>query len=210
MKILGIIPARGGSKRLPRKNLADLNGHPLLYWTIDAAVKSGVFEDGWLWVSSEDEEIGQVAGQYWWRRDPQLAHDTTPTLDVVLDIFNHQPADLVIVLQPTSPLRKYYDITKALEVFNKTNADTVISVTENESDMVFERGWAGRLRPMSRTVRPNGAIYIARNTVLEQNLSWYDGFVYEYLMPKERSIDIDTEQDLEIARFLIKNGLDNI
>jgi CMP-N,N'-diacetyllegionaminic acid synthase len=207
MKVLGIIPARGGSKRLPRKNIADLGGKPLLQWTLDAAIESKLFDEGWLWVSSEDEEIGAVAGAYWWRRDNLIAQDTTPTLPVILDVFGHQPADVVIVLQPTSPFRTATDIKEAFDIYIKTKADTVISTTENESDVAFEEGWAGRLRVLSRTVKPNGAIYLLKDRVLKENISWYDGpGVYGYKMPKERSLDIDNGTDLEIARHLVSTG----
>lgn len=211
MKILGIIPARGGSKRVPRKNLADLGGKPLVQWTLDAAINSEIFDEGWLWVSSEDEEIGEIAGPYWWRRDPFIARDDTPTLPVILDIFNHSPADVVVVLQPTSPFRRASDIIRAFDVFQLCNANSVISITEGPRDLAFEVGHANRLRSLPKVVVPNGAIYILRAKVLEDNLSWYDGpSVYGYHMPKERSLDIDNGVDLELARFMVENGYQGI
>src|SRR5882672_5029148 len=99
-KILGVIPARGGSKRLPRKNLADLGGKPLVRHILDTAIESKVFD--YLWVSSEDEEIGAAVAEYWWKRPPELAKDSSSTLETVLDVSSKHKVDVVFTLQPTS------------------------------------------------------------------------------------------------------------
>lgn len=204
MKILGIIPARGNSKRLPDKNLADLGGKSLVQRALDVAIESKIFEEGWLWVSSEDDRIGEIAGPYWWRRDPSLSRDTTPSLDVILDVYGHQPADITILLQPTSPFRTSEDIKNSLDLFLLHNADVLISTIEGPRDAIFLAGHAGRLRLIPDIEQPNGAIYIIRNKILDQGLDWYDGpAVYHYKMPKERSIDIDTQFELDYARFLL-------
>lgn len=207
MKLLGIIPARGGSKRVPRKNLAQLGGKPLFHWTLEAAIKSELFDPGYLWVSSEDGEIGDEAGQYWWVRDQSLAKDETPTLPVIMEVFHEKKADAVIVLQPTSPFRTAFDIRAAFNTFHSTAAMSVISVTDGPSDLAFEVGHASRLRSIPKIVVPNGAIYIIHKMVLEEGLSWYEGpQVYAYQMPKERSLDIDNGVDLELARYMVTNG----
>ncbi len=205
MKILGIIPARGSSKRLPKKNLADLGGRPLIQWTLDAALDSKIFDE--LWISSEDPEIGRVAGKYWWRRKPELALDSTPTMPVILDIFDNSEADIVFTLQPTSPFRTSADIKKSLDLLIKNNADSVISTVEAQKDLAFEVGWANRLRSIPNVVVPNGAIYIITAEALRRGETWYTGLLYSYSMEKDKSIDIDTPQDLELARHLVKlNG----
>lgn len=212
MRVLGIIPARGGSKRLPNKNILDLGGKPLLQWTLDAAIKSEIFEDGMLWVSSEDERIGEVAGKYWWKRDPLLARDETPTLPVILDVYHNisPKVDAVILLQVTSPFRTQDDIRAALDLFNNHNADVVLSTVPAQRDTAFITGHANRMRPIPDIVNLNGAIYIVRDKILDTDSSWYEGHsVYSYSMPKERSIDIDVEQDLLFARCLLENGLIN-
>lgn len=205
MKVLGIIPARGGSKRVPRKNIAELGGKPLLKWTLEAAQRSGIFDE--LWVSTEDREIGEVAGKHWFMRDPSLARDDTPSLPVVMEVFNDMPVDVVILLQPTSPFRTADDINAAFDLFKRQAAMSVISVTDGPSDLAFELGHGGRLRSVPKIVVPNGAIYILHRMVLEEKLSWYEGpQVYAYHMPKERSLDIDNGVDLELARYMVTNG----
>jgi CMP-N,N'-diacetyllegionaminic acid synthase len=205
VKILGIIPARGGSKRLPRKNIADLGGKPLLMWTLDTAIASEVFDE--LWVSSEDPEIGELAGKHWWKRPQELARDDTPTMDVLENILEHKKADIVVTLQVTSPFRTVDDIKNALELLKNTNADSVISVTDGPRDLAFHMRFANRLQGLPPIVVCNGAIYIITNSALERGLDWYNGFAYGYKMPKERSLDIDNGTDLEIARHLVASGL---
>lgn len=202
MKVLGIIPARGGSKRLPRKNLADLGGKPLVKWTLDAAIQSGVFDH--LWVSTEDEEIGNIVGEYWWKRPPELAKDTTPTMPVVLDVLARHNVDIIITLQPTSPFRTSDDIKNSLSMLIHNEAESVISTTEAPKDLAFAVRWANRLETLPNVVVPNGAIYIITNKAIERGETWYTGRLYGFPMPKDRSLDIDTELDLELARHLLR------
>ncbi len=205
MKILGIIPSRGGSKRLPRKNLADLGGKPLLKWTLDTAIESGIFTD--LWVSTEDPEIGALAGKYWWKRPSELARDDTATLPVIMNVFENSDADVVAVLQPTSPFRTVDDIKNSLDLLLRHNADSVTSVTEGAKDLAFRMRFANRLEFLPDIVVENGAIYWITAKALRDGHDWYSGFLYGYKMPKERSLDIDTPWDLELANMLIKNGM---
>ncbi len=201
------MPARGGSKRLPRKNTADLGGKPLLQWTLDAARESNIFDK--VWVSSEDYEIGSIAHilwpNCWWRRSPKLALDTTPSIEVVKELNEAMPADVYVLLQPTSPFRTVEDIQGAMNLLG--NGDSVISVTEAPSDLAFEVGFAQRLRTVPNIVVPNGAIYILTKDALDRGETWYSGISYAYSMPKERSLDIDNGIDLEIARILVSKGM---
>ena len=209
MKILGIVPARGGSKRLPRKNIADLGGKPLLAWTIEQAKKAEVFHG--FKVSTEDEEIGNIANQLWpdswYKRDPKLALDTTPSLDVVRDVFENYPSDIVVLLQPTSPFRTAEDIWGAIELLIRTNGDSVISVTDAPEDMAFEIGFAKRLRNVPSVVVPNGAVYAITGGALSRGLSWTSGVVYGFKMGKSKSIDIDNDVDLQLANYMVSKGL---
>jgi CMP-N,N'-diacetyllegionaminic acid synthase len=202
MKVLGVIPARGGSKRLPRKNLADLGGKPLVRWTLDAAIQSNVFDH--LWVSTEDEEIGNLVGEYWWKRPPELAKDTTPTMPVILDVLARHNVDVIVTLQPTSPFRTADDIKNSLALLNNYEADSVISTTEAPKDLAFQARWANRLEALPNIVVPNGAIYILTNKAIQRGETWYSGRLYGFPMPKDRSLDIDTELDLELARHLVR------
>lgn len=206
MKILGIIPARGGSKRLPKKNLADLGGKPLVRHILDTAIESKVFD--YLWVSSEDEEIGAVAAEYWWKRPSELAKDNSSTLECVLDVLSGHKVDIVVTMQCTSPFTTVDDIKNSLALLIRNNADSVISTTEAPSDLAFQVRWANRLESVPDIVVPNGALYIATNDILQSGGSWYSGRLYGYPMPKHRSLDIDDKTDLEMARYYLsmKNG----
>jgi|HubBroStandDraft_1064217.scaffolds.fasta_scaffold366935_2 CMP-N,N'-diacetyllegionaminic acid synthase len=207
MKIVGIVPARGGSRRLPRKNIADLGGKPLLQWTLEAAQASGIFDK--VWVSTEDQEIGTIAHilqpDCWWHRNPKLALDDTPSLAVVKEIAEQTYGDVFILLQPTSPFRSAEDICKAFALLG--NGDSVISVTQAPSDLAYEIGFAQRLRNVPNIVVPNGALYLQTRDALERGETWTSGVAYAYSMPKERSLDIDNGQDLEVARMLVSKGI---
>lgn len=207
MRVLGVIPARGGSKRCPGKNIADLGGRPLIQWTVEAARESGVIDH--LVVSSEDEAILQVAdslGVAQVVRPATLARDDTPMLPVVRhSVEAVHPADpeLVVLLQPTSPFRSAQDITWAVRLLGHKGGDSVVSVTDVPEDLVFQVRWSDRMEPAPRQfVVPNGAIYILRTEALMRGESWYSGLAYAYRMPKDRSLDIDTPLDLELARLM--------
>lgn len=216
MRVLGVIPARGGSKRCPGKNTADLGGKPLLQWTVEAARASGVIDH--LLVSSEDEAILQVADRLGVPRvvrPGDLAMDSAPMLPVVRHaVESVHPADpeLVVLLQPTSPFRTAEDIRSSLDIINNGGGavDSVVSVTDVPEDLIFQVRWAGRLEPATKQFAvPNGAIYILRTEALMRGESWYSGLAYAYRMPKERSLDIDTPMDLELARLMVRDvGVD--
>jgi len=208
VRVLGLIPARGGSKRCPGKNTADLGGKPLLQWTVEAARESGVVDH--LVVSSDSVDVLHVAdrlGVAQIIRPLALAQDNTPMLPVVRHAIEAvHPADpyLVVLLQPTSPFRTAEDIRSALNVWDLSAGDSVVSVTEVPEDLIFQVRWADRLEPASRNfVVPNGAIYIMRSADIMRGRSWYSDLVYAYRMPKDRSLDIDTPMDLELARMMV-------
>src|SRR5690554_4330901 len=150
-KILMLIPARGGSKRLPRKNVLPLAGKPLICWTIEAALATGL--DARIMVSSDDEEILDIARQYAsrgviaYRRPDELATDTASTVDVVMDAINAEKVQgcapgTVILLQPTSPLRTAEDIQAAWHVYQQGGyKETVVSVCEVD----HPTAWVGRI-----------------------------------------------------------------
>ena len=137
MKILGIITARGGSKGIPRKNIKELKGQPLIAYTIKAAQESGVFDR--IILSTDDAEIADVAGRYGveipFMRPAELAQDGTAHLPVLKqavewlrDNQNYLP-EAVMLLQPTAPLRQTWHIKQALELFNSSGADSVVSMS---------------------------------------------------------------------------------
>ncbi len=210
MKIIGLIPARGGSKRIKSKNIADLGGEPLVAWSIVAARESKSLSS--IWVSTEDPQIGDVArirGATHLVRPAELARDDTPMMLVVQHAFEVLTNfDAIMLLQPTSPFRTAADIDAAAALLG-AGGDAVVSVTDAPADLVFELGHANRLRPFQRLVQCNGAIYLLTRDAFERGLDWYSGISYAYRMPKERSLDIDTPLDLEIARMMIAGAPQN-
>ena len=228
-KILALIPARGGSKGLPRKNIKPLLGKPLIAWTIEQALNSKYIDR--VIVSTDDLEIAEISKKYGaevpFIRPKELAQDDTPTIDVVfhtLDYFENkgEKFDIVILLQPTSPLRETSDIDRALEMFiNNEDALSLVSVKENEhppfwslklesnflKPLFEEKLFFKRRQELPQSYMPNGAIFIARVDTLKQYKTFYTPKTIAYIMPPEKSIDIDTKFDfLLVESFLQKKG----
>jgi N-acylneuraminate cytidylyltransferase/CMP-N,N'-diacetyllegionaminic acid synthase len=226
--VLAIIPARGGSKGLPGKNILPLGGKPLIAWTIEAARQSR-FVDRVI-VSTDSPNIAEVAELYGaevpFRRPAELASDQAKSFDVLLHAIDwHQRQgfcyDLVVCLQPTSPLRSAEDIDRAIECYVAREADAVVSVCETDhhpwwSNTLPEDGnMVDFLRPevlnsnrqeLPAFYRLNGAIYLASPHYLKANGSFYGDGTFAYAMPKSRSIDIDDHLDLQLAEVLVSSS----
>lgn len=221
-RILAVIPARGCSKGVPRKNIRMVGGKPLIAYTIEAALQSR-FVDAVV-VSSEDDEILKVAARHGAQcllRPESLALDTTPGVAPVLHAVEHLPGfDQVILLQPTSPLRMAMDIDTALEHCSNQGAASCVAVCEAEVPpaRMFDLSENFRLRRLVEKEPPNrrqdlppayvvnGAIYIADTQWLTQNQKFISSETVGYLMPRDRSLDIDTELDLEWFAFTLQRG----
>ncbi len=207
MSVLGIIPARKGSQRCPGKNWAIVGAHPLVAWSIIRAQYSGIFTE--LIVTTDDIEVAAIAKDHKCRvvnRPAGLAMADTPMLPVVRHAVGEAltPPDVVVLLQPTSPFRSVADIQQAYDLLSTSGGDAVVSVTEPPDDLVFELGHARRMRPLKQAVVPNGALYLITGSHLRVGGDWYSGVTYAYSMPKERSLDIDTDLDLQIARLMVR------
>ncbi len=222
---LAIIPARGGSKRLPRKNILNIAGKPLIVWTIEAALQSQYIDT--VIVTSDDEETLAVArknGALTIDRPTELAQDTSTSFDAIEHtIRNTSKHDYIILLQPTSPLRTRKHIDEAIQLINKKNAEAVISVTEiehspewintlpaDESMVCFLKKQVlnKRSQDLGRYYRLNGAIYICKTEKLLETGSFFlEEDIYAYKMPTVSSADIDTELDFKWAEFLLSGGL---
>ena len=205
MNVLGLIPARAGSVRAPGKNTAKLGDFSLVEWAIIRAQQSGIFTN--IVVSTNDQDVITECNGLDCPviiRPDNLAQPDTPMLPVVRHALRVMVADVVVLLQPTSPFRTSDDIKAAYELLTENRADAIVSVTEPPEDLVFELGFAKRLRPAPMIVVPNGAIYIITKDHLVTMGDWYTGLVFAYEMPKERSLDVDTPLDLEIARVMHK------
>lgn len=221
-RFLAVIPARGGSKRLPRKNILDLAGKPLISWTIEAARKSKYIDD--IIVSTDDEEIAKVAASCDVGvviRPDFLATDTANSLDVVLHAIESQNSsyDYILLLQPTSPLRNNNHINEAIELLFKKNADAVISVCETEhsplwANVLPENGNMDnflvsdvknkRSQDLASFYTLNGALYLVDKNKLKAEKSFFlDKNAYAYRMDREDSIDIDTLLDFQIADLIM-------
>ncbi len=227
--VIAIIPARGGSKGVTRKNIRNVAGKPLIAWTIATAQQSKYIDR--LILSSEDEEIIRIA-QAWgcevpFRRPSNLAEDSTPTILPVVytleKLGNSIPSsyyDYVILLQPTSPLRSTIDIDKCIEKCVDRQSKACVSVSEVDQNpywmYVVDEDSRMRSLMQSAEVIPrrqdlplvyalNGAIYVARCDWLMQTKSFLTEDTIAYLMPQERSLDIDTELDLALLEIMLQD-----
>lgn len=227
MKILAIIPARGGSKGLPGKNIKPLNNKPLIGWSIESAEKSKLITK--TIVSSDDVKIIEVAKQYGadvpFVRPSELANDTASTKDVILHALeyfktNNSKFDYIVLLQPTTPFRKQGDIDKMIKIAISTNADMVVSVKETSSNpyyVLFEEdkdGYLQKSKESNFTRRQdcpivyeyNGSIYIIKvDSLLKHNSLSFPKTV-KYLMDDYHSVDIDNQFDFNFAEFLLSCG----
>ena len=223
-KILAIIPVREGSKRLPEKNYRILNGKPLIEWTIFAAKNSKYIDE--IVISSDDSKILEIARTNKvidYKRNKELSSDMASSVDVIIDVIDNfeNQFDLVVVLQPTSPLRQSGDIDSAIDLFYNKNADSVVSVCESDhpvqwmntlpkdlsmNDFLSEEVKSLRSQDLEKFYRPNGALYLIKPQILITKRSFYiDKNAYAFVMPRERSIDIDEKMDFIIGEILIKN-----
>ena len=221
-KILAVIPARGGSKGIPRKNIRDLGGKPLIAWTIEAAKKSKYLDR--IILSSDDEEIISVAQAYGcdipFVRPKELAQDDTPCIDVVLHAINQcQGYSHVLLLQPTSPFRTNEHIDNLIEDFFQNNFQCSVSVTfpDKHPYWMFKMTEERSLVPFCEEKIPlnrqsllsvyalNGAIYFSNISFLLKQKTFFSKQTTAFFMKKECSLDIDTEFDLRIANYLLKN-----
>ncbi len=223
---LAIIPARGGSKRLPRKNILDLSGRPMISWSIDAGLKSKYIDK--VVVSSDDDEILDIAKKFkaeTVKRPGELASDIATSNDVVKHTLeNIEEHDYIVLLQPTSPLRNYKHIDEAIKLLEKKRADAIISVCKTDhtplwSNTLQEDGSLEsfikdevidkRSQDLKDYYRLNGAIYICkRDNFLKEETLFLKENIYAYIMDKESSIDIDEEIDLTIANVLASGIVD--
>ena len=217
---LAIVPARGGSKRLPRKNILDLSGKPLIAWSIEAGLKSKYIDK--VVVSSDDDEILAIAQKYGSaiiKRPNELASDTASSFDAIKHaIENSDKYDYVVLLQPTSPLRNEKHIDESIELLFQKSADAIVSVCEMEHSPLWSNTLPEskslvnfipekakkRSQDLSTYYRLNGAIYLCNATILLEKKNFLiDDKIFAYLMDQETSIDIDNELDFKISQLLI-------
>lgn len=218
---MSLIPARGGSKGIPGKNIVDLNGKPLIAWTIEASLGSKNIHR--TIVSTDSEKIEEVSRKHGaevlFRRPAEISGDHSPVIPSIHHAFkwlaeneDYRP-DYMVLLQPTSPLRNSQDIDEAFEILYSKNADSVISVGEASphpylmkeitSDGKLKNFIADPENKPRQTFPPvyvlNGAIYIVKVELILNKNTFYSDKTYAYVMSQEKSVDIDSEIDLVVV-----------
>lgn len=226
MKIIAIIPAREGSKGIPYKNIKTLAGKPLIAYTIEAALKSKFLDR--VIVSTDSKKIAKIAKESGadvpFLRPKRLAGDKTAMFFVVkhavswLKNKESYSADIVAILQPTSPLRTGKDIDKAIKIFLNDKCESVVSVSRSKSSLFqslqIKRkylkpilGWQNlkrRRQDLPTSYIPNGAIFIASPQMLDRYESFFTAKTLPYIMSVERSLDIDSKVEFKLAGLMIK------
>lgn len=230
MKVLALIPARGGSKGIPNKNIKDLKGKPLIAYTVDAARESGLFDD--IIVSTDDEKIAEVAkacgASVPFMRPDDLATDQSPTLPVVQHVIatlaqQGKEYDAVCLLQATSPFRTSQDIIRSIETFQAEQTDSLISVREvphaYNPHWVFEpEGDSNTLRiatgekeiiprrqELPKAYIRDGMIYLTKTGVIMEQNSLYGTSIAYYISEAKEHVNLDTLEDWQEAESILEN-----
>ena len=225
-KFLAVIPARGGSKRLPKKNILDCAGKPLIAWTIDSAKKSKYIDE--IILSTDCDEVTSIALKYDvnvpFKRPKFLSDDKATSSDVLIHAVKEMKKsklkfDYVLLLQPTSPLRDCYDIDNAIEFLFKKDANLVLGVSKlkhpiewsnkipqsfSMENFISEIGDIKRSQDYQPNYIINGAIYIIKvSTLLNTRQLMTKDKSFAFLMDHKKSIDIDDLDDFKMAEFFL-------
>jgi N-acylneuraminate cytidylyltransferase/CMP-N,N'-diacetyllegionaminic acid synthase len=228
--VLALIPARGGSKGLPGKNIRPLLGKPLLAWSVEQGKASQYIDK--VMVSTDDTEIAGTAKKYGaevpFLRPAELASDTAPTIDTILNALdglaaNGEAFDFVVLLEPTSPLREVRDIDRALEKLSEhATAESIVGVAKVESAhpaflLKVENGLTRPYSPNEFGVKRRqdiedvffleGSVYIAYAHSLRDRRTFYHELTLPYIVPKYKSFEIDDLTDFTIVEALMKARL---
>lgn len=232
-KIIAIIPARGGSKGLPRKNIRILAGKPLIVWTIEQANCSNYIDK--VIVSTEDDEIAEISRKYEaevpFLRPKELARDDSPTIDVIMHAVNWfedkgDYFDIVVLLEPTSPLRDVEDIDKCIQMLiSHPTAKAIVSVAKLESahpEFNVTINDEGLIRKLNGTTNFNvlrrqelediyffeGSVYISETLTLKQKRTFYHESTLAYVVPKYKSLEVDEISDFICIEALMKTKME--
>lgn len=221
-KFFGLIPARGGSKGIPKKNIIDLNGKPLIHYTIEAAIKSKNLDD--FIVSSDDRKILEISERLNIKthlRNKTISKDQSPMIDVMLNIVDEYELilkgyEFLVLLQPTCPLRTAKDIDNAISSFDKSGADTLIScykvddahparmyTIKNKFLNPINKDQANLNRQdLTEVFHRNGAVYIFKISNIKNKIQFGEK-LFPFIMEEERSLNVDNFYDLKLARLIM-------
>lgn len=217
MDNLAVIPARGGSVRIPHKNIKEFGGHPLITWTISAAKESGIFDR--IVVTTDDYEIARVASIYEaeiYNRDPELAGDHVPVSRATVDVIEkYSGYENVAQLLPTCPLRNAEDVKKSYHSFALDSCYEETKAQISVADFGWQNPWwmvvedeiwfweegmiVKRSQDLPESYSPTGAVWWAKTDYLLEQGSFYTGNTEYWIMPRHRAVDIDTMDDWRVA-----------
>lgn len=214
-KIVALIPARGGSKGIPKKNIINLNGYPLIYYTIEASKKTSINE---IWVSTDDEEIKNIALNYGAKvidRPPELSTDKSSSEDALLHFAENVDFDILVFIQNTSPMLKSEDINKGIDKIINEEYDSIISLSiandllmwnENIKPINYDLMSRGRRQERKDLYIENGAFYITKRECLLESKCRISGKIGFVQIPYWRSFQIDDYDDLDgISKLMVQN-----
>lgn len=227
---IAVIPARGGSKRLPGKNLLQIAGKPLIVWTIEAAIESNIFDR--VLVTTDSEEIAEVSrragAEVPFLRPPDLAADNATTIDVLthiidtLKLSDELPYSHLTLLQPTSPLRDSVSIKNSIKFLEENKADAVISICKTEhsplwsnilpsnnslENFIAEKIQKTPSQDLPSHYRLNGAIYICNiKRMMKEKTLFLPNNCFGFVMSRKNSIDIDDQVDFDLAEIYLKRS----
>ncbi len=237
MRCIGIIPAKGTSQRIPQKNIAPLNGKPLVQYAMDAALESGIFDK--IIVSTEDELIKLFLNRYILdkytkgsvvqknplvihKRQPCLSTDTATVYEVCQEILKHFECDSFCVLLPTSPLRDAWEVKQAYNTFNSTKAECLMSVTELEHHPAHalkvckhgkvhpydSEGIKRKRQELEPVYKHDGSIIFCKVDAFLKHEDWFDMDIVPYYIPRERAVDVNEPIDLMVCEALMSHKND--
>jgi CMP-N-acetylneuraminic acid synthetase len=226
VKILGVIPARGGSKRLPRKNILSLNGKPLIEWTIEFALNQP--EISHLLVSTDDEEISRISSKAGanvpWLRPKELSSDNAKTVDVCLHALDwylkhHGSVDAILLLQPTSPFRSRETFLESLMNFEASSSDSLITVRKHVApleQLLLGSPNVSTCSPLLKSIEtfglggfkaftPTGNLYLSRTSILQTYNNLLGTSVFPFTSKSiYEEVDIDTSEDFKLAQLIAR------
>jgi len=215
-RVIALIPARGGSQGIPRKNVRELCHRPLISWVIESALQSGIFDE--IWVSTDDDEIARVSKEWGanvHRRHPETATNEASTESAMLDFLKHHTSEFICLIQATSPLTLSRHFLEAFSKLHEARADSLVTVTRshlflwsgNGEPLNYDPAQRPRRQDWSGLLTENGAFYFTKVRVFLETRNRLGGRRVVYEIPQEYSADIDTAEDFDRCEQALRRRL---